>query len=335
MQADESKSPYELDDEAIPYIDYAGRRPASTAAPAKPALSPTGTSPSPALPATSLPSRISVAPQPSMEKRTYARRRMSAGVAALLVVLAFLLIEGGGFGYYLAKVQPTELNAQATGVVQHILTAQVQASAEAKSQALAAFTAKSPQDIYNQITNRKPDFSDPLSKPDGNSWVNFNAPGFSCFFKQGTYHALDTSGPSYGICPALNSNFSNFAYQVQMSLLRGDSSELLFRVDIKHNLYYRFTIYRNGEYNLYANHTVTGEAVVAGGSNNAVIAALSSSSSTATIIAFDSYIYLYVNGQFLTKANDDTVGSGSIGVGPTSDGSLTETIFSKARVWIL
>jgi hypothetical protein len=336
MQLDESKSPYELEDEAIPYIDYAARRATSTAAsaiqPAPPPIS-YGASQVPTLPGAILPG-TSLPPQQSVAHHTQPLRGISAGIAALLVVLAFLLVGGGGFGYYLTKVQPAELNAQATSVVQQILTAQAQASAEA----IAAFTAKSPQEIYTQVTSRQPDFSDPLSQQDTNTWVNFNAPTISCFFMQGAYHALDTKGPSYSICPATNSNFSNFAYQVQMKLLRGDGGGLLFRMDIKHNLYYRFVIHRDGKYILYANHSVSPETVVAGGSSNVIQAAMSklpSPSFTATIIAFDSYIYLYFNGQFLAKANDDTVGSGSIGVGPISDGSLTETEFSNVKVWIL
>lgn len=245
---------------------------------------------------------------------------------------------GGGFGYYLIKVQPVELNAQATAVVQRILTAQVQSSAEAQSSALAAFTSKSPQDLYNQITGRTADMSDPLREQDSNFWLNVHTPASSCFFSQGAYHTLLTEEPGYNFCPAVKSNFGNFAYEIQMRLLQGDGCGLLFRMDIKHNAYYRFVFLKTGQYFLYANDYNQSTSLVTTGVSNIIAATLSrlpSPSFTATVIAFESHIYLYINGQFLTGVRNNTVASGAIGVSSLSRSAPTEATFSDARVWNL
>src|SRR5258708_34227767 len=178
-----------------------------------------------------------VRPPPYVAQQHTLRWSISEGAAALLVVLALLLVEGGGFGYYLLKVQPTELSAQATNVVQNIRPFQAQSTSNANAQALADFTAKSPQEMYNQITSRKPDFSDPLTNPDSNFWVNFKEPVLTCTFQGSAYHVITSLG--FPLCLAQNTDFSNFAYQAHMTLLHGDGGALLFRVDDLHYTFYR------------------------------------------------------------------------------------------------
>jgi hypothetical protein len=339
MQPNESKSPYELEDEAIPFIDYPGRKAASALQPAPTAY---GASHSSALPATArsdtpISPQPGVVPQQSAEHRPQTRRSISAGLAAIVVVLAFLLVGGGGFGYYLTKVQPSELNTQATSVVQHILTAQAQSSAEAKSAALAAFTSKSPQDIYNQITSRTPALSDLMNTQDTNTWINYNGPIQSCIFIGGAYHVLSSRG--FPLCLAENTDFTNFAYQARMTLLHGDRGSLLFRVDDLNYTFYRFNISRDGSYSLRVLHNNAPQDMVLFAGFSSIISANTNRPDpvaiTVTVVAFDSYIYLYVNGQFLAQVIDHTTSSGKIGVSAVRESNPTEVVFSDVKVWTL
>src|SRR5258708_30671625 len=108
IQAEGSKSPYELDDEVIPFIEY----PQPKAPPIAVSV--------PVSQGTSVPEQLStspqptfVAPQPDVAQQPQIRRSISAGAAPPLVVLAFFLVEGGGFAHSLPKLQPTPLTAQA------------------------------------------------------------------------------------------------------------------------------------------------------------------------------------------------------------------------------
>ena len=340
-QPGDVNSPYELQEEVIPFIDYPARR-ATTAGPSTRQAAPSiyGASQVQA-PSTTVPPGASFSlittPQQPVESDPQPRRSISAALAAVLVILAFLLIGGGGFGYYLAKVQPAELNTQATAVVQHILTAQAQSSAEAYSSALAAFTSKSPRDIYNQVTSRAPDMSDSLSEQDSNVWINYQGLVQSCTFTGGTYHVFAARG--FPLCLAEHTNFSNFAYQARMTLLRGDSGSLLFRVDDIRYTFYRFIISQSGSYSLRVLHNnAPQDTVLTSGFSSTISASMNQphpGALTATVIAFDSYIYLYVNGLFLAQAIDHTASSGKIGVTAVQIDNPTEVVFSDVKVWTL
>jgi len=77
-------------------------------------------------------------------------------------------------------------------------------------------------------------------------------PTGACTFLDGAYHVRTSLG--FPLCLALNTDFSNFAYQAHMTLLHGDGGTLLFRVDFLHYTFYRFIIHSDGTYNLNVLH---------------------------------------------------------------------------------
>src|SRR5260370_21534852 len=101
IQAEGSKSPYELDDEVIPFIEY----PQPKAPPIAVSV--------PVSQGTSVPEQLSTsqqstffAPQPDVPQQPQIRRSISAGAAPPLVVLACLLVYCGACGCYLPQQQP-------------------------------------------------------------------------------------------------------------------------------------------------------------------------------------------------------------------------------------
>jgi hypothetical protein len=315
-------SPYNLDVEAIPYIDYDQHK-EITAAQSQGSL--------PATYGPQIPRTTRSLPE---QQQSESRRSLSAGVTALLIILAFLLVGGSGVTYYAAAVHPGELGVQATTVVQKILTAQVQATTQAYAQAAATFTATSPQSIYTQVTSRTPTISYPLNGPDTTAWVNYSETTTACRFRGGAYHAISSTQSAFTLCLAESTHFSNFAYQVQMTITKGDEGGLLFRMDDTHYSFYRFIIGYKGSYSLYALKNNTSDTLLTSGFSSAINIGFNNSN-TVTVITYGSEIYLYVNGHYLAYANDSTSDSGKIGVTAVDNANPTEVIFSNAEVWNL
>jgi hypothetical protein len=191
--------------------------------------------------------------------------------------------------------------------------------------------------MYHHIISQKPTFIDPMDKQDSHSWVKYMQPTESCTFLGGTYHVRTSLG--FPLCLALNTDFSNFAYQAHMTLLHGDGGTLLFRVDFLHFTFYRFIIHSDGTYSLNILHNNGPvETVLDSGYSSVIDTNMNQPepvSITATVMAFDSLIYLYVNGQFLSSVKDSTIGSGNIGVSATTKNNPTEVAFSDIQVWKL
>jgi hypothetical protein len=117
IQIEGLESPYELHNEVLPFIDYS--QPKAVTIDTSIQMSHDKTAPKKLYASQHA---IIAVPQSDVRQQPQIRQGLSAGAAALLVVLAFLLIGGSGFSYYMLKVQPAELSAQATNVVRNILT---------------------------------------------------------------------------------------------------------------------------------------------------------------------------------------------------------------------
>src|SRR5712691_1498599 len=107
----------------------------------------------------------------------------------------------------------------------------------------ATASANTPQAIYNRITSSSPVLDDPLSKNDIYKWQEYTDPGgFGCIITGGSYHIYLQPYANL-VCIAEYTNFSNFAYQVQMTIIRGESGGIVFRVvDFNTSKFYYFYI---------------------------------------------------------------------------------------------
>jgi hypothetical protein len=93
-------------------------------------------------------------------------------------------------------------------------------------------TATTPQDLYTLATSGNPVLNDPLTSPDTNNWdtLTYDLVG-SCGFIGGTYHAIMPQTGYVSLCLAQATNFHNFAFQIQMTFIKGaaaDGAELFF-----------------------------------------------------------------------------------------------------------
>ncbi len=278
-------------------------------------------------------------------------RLSPTGITVLLIVLAVLLIAGSGLIYYTTVYRPNQLHAQATATAVAQITgtanaavATTQAQTNATATAVAQVTAQAQatqtalQNIYTQATSGTPTINDPLKGQDSFSWDEFaGAPSGGCAFKGGSYHSSSPKG-YYGLCVANATNFSNFAFQVEMTIISGPSGAIIFRCDTAHQHFYAFDINTDGSYFLYKvtidSNSLAHSSTLISGSTSAINAG-NNQSNLITVVARGNSFYLYVNKQYIDSTSDDTYMSGAIGVITFSSTTTDEAVFSNAQVWKL
>lgn len=282
------------------------------------------------------------------------RAGLPRGTKLLLIGLALVLVIGSaGFLYTAIAKQRTINNAHATATVQAklagthaaatatyqaittVIAAQTQATATAIP---ATATATALLNIYIQATTRgRPALNDPLvDNSKGYGWDTSSFTGFPCEFTGGAYHVKAQTQGFFSLCLARGTDYSNFAFQVQTTIIAGDSGGIVFRADGANNRYYLFEILSNGTYGLtlydgIASHTRTLDH----GSSSAINTGLNEPN-LITVVAQGSSIDLFVNQQYVTGRSDSTYSHGQIGVMAGDHyGNSTEVVYSNATVWTL
>lgn len=275
-------------------------------------------------------------------------RQLSSRTVAVLVGLVVLLIGGSGFIYYDQTIyRPNKTNADATAQAQTMGTAHVQASSTALRRAQVAATATSVaaaetadlQNMYDKTTRQTSIINGPLSHSDKLVWSEVKgSTGNDCAFIEGAYHA---SAPASSATPcfATATNFSNFAFEIQMTIVSGHSGGIIFRASSNGGNYYQFRINTDGTYVLNkistdSHRTLHSLLLVSGPSS--VIKIAHNQLNLLAVIARGSNIYLYINRHYVNSVRDSNYKSGSIGVNVVGDMSgVVEAVFSHVQVWKL
>lgn len=173
---------------------------------------------------------------------------------------------------------------------------------------------------------------DSLQANSTNNWDTTYASGYGgCTFTQGAYHSIvqkNTRSP----CFAQATNFSNFAYECQMTIVAGDQGGIAFRANKDNGAFYYFHINISGVYGLdiYSNNSLSKS--LASGFNPAIKTALNQVN-VLTVVAIGNTLTLYVNKVKVASATDPTYTSGQIGVVAEDTGNPSDMVFSNARVW--
>ena len=291
---------------------------------------------------------------------TSKKRGMSPIVIILIIVLVLILLAGSGLIYFVGVYQPQKMHADATATVNAQITSTAQANAQATSNALATSTAQANatatarasataaasatatayQAILSQATSGTPALNDSLSTPSSNNWDQLSASNStqsgSCAYSGGAYVSSMPSKGYFQPCYAQASTYSNFAYQVQMTIKQGDEGGILFRTDTANSKFYLFRITQSGAYDLfvYIDNQGTHAKNVLSNSTSLFKQGLNQSN-TITVVARGGNLYFYINGQYIDNVNNTTLSSGKIGVFGESNTNSTVVAFSKAEVWQL
>ena len=227
------------------------------------------------------------------------------------LVLVVLVVLVGLYGGVKALVSQTSGTSQGTATAQPSVT---------------ATTTQTPQDIYNQATSGSPVLNDPLSGQDANDWTTFSSPQASCGFREGGYHISITQQNTFQPCFEHAISFSNFAAQVEMTMLSGDGGALLFRAGGADPYGYRFALNRDYSDLVYGDNSLYRSSDVKTNLNNTFLL---------TVIARGNTIYLYRDKQWLATVVDSSASSGIIGLDALKFSQNAEVVYKNLKVWTL
>ncbi|HLJ36507.1 MAG TPA: serine/threonine-protein kinase [Ktedonobacteraceae bacterium] len=292
-------------------------------------------------------------------------RKHSKSFLALILLLVFVLLSGsfGMYKFFTSANSPslasnngatkfqagtgtsssggnataTSLNATASASVNRstIATAtalagtnNVNATATAQSIINGNATATAIAAQNNPFGSGTLALNDPLTDNSrGYGWEEGERDSGYCTFTGGAYHTSIPLAGYFHSCLALSTNFSNFAYQVQMTILLGKYGGIVFRADRSTTHFYYFLVDSSGDYYLKVYFDKFGDSrVVTSGTSSAL-----SATNLLGVVAQGSTISLYINQQLITTVSDSTFTSGQVGIVTLSG----EAAFTDAKVWTI
>ncbi len=233
-----------------------------------------------------------------------------------------------------AQTTSTAIAMHATATVQ---TVNATATAQAVSATSTAQAINATATVYaTVVANGTPTLDDPLQNNNAsNGWdITPTANGVGCAFTGKVYQAVEAQSGYFATCFAQSTDFSNLAYQVQMTIEAGDQGGITFRSDSSTGSFYYFEINKDGTYMLkaYSNYTLMPKGILLKGFSAAIKTGLKQTNLIA-ITAVDNTITLYVNMQYIGSITDNSYYHGQIGVVAEDIGHPTEVVFSNAKVW--
>jgi eukaryotic-like serine/threonine-protein kinase len=244
------------------------------------------------------------------------------------------------------------MTATARAYVNATATASAQASATAiaRAQAYASATAQAyaSRDPYPPYSGTLV-LSDPMSNnSQGHGWDVYALPmNNNCQFTGGAYESTEQSqsGSFYDVgnnCVAENTNFTNFTFQADVTIVKGGCGGITFRGNSKANNAYIFVVCAAsteitpaGYWALRVSSAGSYDGTIAEGSSPAIHATYGQTNILA-VVAIGSNLTLYVNGQKLTNITSPTYTSGQIGLEASGEpGTLEVVMFSNVKVWTM
>ena len=154
-----------------------------------------------------------------------------------------------------------------------------------------------------------------------------------CKFTAGAYHVEAIQTGQFYYCSNKTLTLSNFAYQAQVTILKGDEAGLSFRSPSGGSLYY-FYIDTKGHYELDVNRNHNFLRAVTSGTNP-VIKTGYHQTNLLGVVAQGNSFDLYVNLQQVAHGSDATFSSGLLGLIVVSTKNTTEAEFQNAKAWSL
>jgi serine/threonine protein kinase len=253
----------------------------------------------------------------------------------VIVAVVLLLIISGALATAFVNntIATNNVHATATMQVQATIgaaTAQVQATATAQAQATVTTIAANP-DLYPPVG--KLALIDPLSQP--SSWPNYSDTswGGQCQFVNGAYQVSQSQTNRNFFCNE-NIQYSNFAFEVKMTINQGDCSGLVIRSSSNGSNLYRFQVCQNGNYAFYKYTSHSANTTLVSGNSSAINQG-TGQSNTIAVVANGSNVDLYVNSQKIDSASDSTYSQGIIGLDANAYNNATIVTYQDAKVWTI
>lgn len=277
-------------------------------------------------------------------------RKYSTATMALLLLMIIFLVGGSAlisislyralpFGLLAATTASTKMNEVVQVYTTSNTLAQANATGLAHSQATttALATQTALQDIYTDATSQLPTLADTLGGADSYDWQEAAGQDDGCSFKDAAYHA--TAAANYfASCIASETNFHNFALQIEITILKGHVGGVIFRANHDGGQFYQFRIDTDGSY-------ILNKYSLDQQGNNTLAPLLSGSSTLIhtgnrpnliAVVANKADLYLYVNKHYIDSTNDSSFTFGAIGVYAAGDrNTAVDVMFRKLQIWKL
>jgi hypothetical protein len=250
------------------------------------------------------------------------------GVILLVLILigasVFVLLQNA------ASQKAAALASQATA------TARAKANATASANATATVAAENPYTHSGKLV-----FTDSLS--DNSRGHGWSEDPTNCSFAGGAYHMKAPTSNYSDYCLANATNYTNFVFEVQLQIIKGDTGGIVFRVERSNppadtqDALYAFFIGQDSSY-YFGTFQGTSTGAQYHSLTNGTSAAINPGLNQINVIAVvaqGSSIMIYVNHQQLVNMTDNTFSYGKIGVAASNLGHSTEVVFSNAKVWTL
>jgi hypothetical protein len=227
----------------------------------------------------------------------------------------------------------------ATALASETVVAQAHATATAQANANVTATAQA------VVRNPYPPYggtlvlNDPLNdNSQGHNWDEHALPGTKdCRFVAGAYESTIHESSDIersNACFAENTNFTNFTFQVQVTVVKGSCGGVSFRGDSKAGNFYEFHVCSDGTYQLYNVDMGIVSSPFAYGPFPAIHKGLGQTNVVA-VVAIGNNITLYVNGQNITSVINSLDSHGQIGCEATEIDNSTTVMFRNTMVWTL
>jgi hypothetical protein len=222
-------------------------------------------------------------------------------------------------------------------------SATVEANATAQANTIAndaTATATAEESALSAQTNGVAAFNDSLSDHTGKGkWdqggTDYNS---GCSFENASYHARETQQGYLQPCIAQNTAFSDFTYQVSVTINEGEQGQagMLFRINGSNDAFYFFHIGTDGTYTL-DRYNGNGSTLLQGFSS-ALNQGIGQQNQL-TVIAHTGTLMLFANQQYLNtytenpQNSENTLTAGKIGVGVIDASTPIDATFSSVQVW--
>ncbi len=266
------------------------------------------------------------------------RRGPSIALIALVIVAVLVIIASAGF-LFVAHNNQVAMNASATSTASSVQTQVVRGTATAHGQATAV-VVHATETFVAQFPNPYPPhtgtlvFFDTLadaSTVPTNKWDQNS----NCQFTNGGYHATESQQKTFFVCGAHATNFANFAYRIEVTIVSGDCGGIVFRSDNQNRNLYLYEVCQDGTYALAIYNGTSGQYLINHQSNTAINKGTGQTNLIA-VVANGSTLNLYANNVLVGSQNDTKFSAGQIGVyADNYTSALTDVQFTNARVWKL
>lgn len=175
--------------------------------------------------------------------------------------------------------------------------------------------------------------NDPLSDNSlGQHWEEYTLSTNSCHFSNGSYLASINATAKIGSCIALNTDFSDLAFQVKMTILDGNYGGIYIRRDNTVKADYEFSVDSFGFY-IFAVRTSLNQVQTLKYGPVASFHKGYNQSNVLAMVARGSSIDLYVNQHHLATVQNASFTHGAIGVLAYDHDMPTLVSYNDAAVW--